>query len=282
MRQLLTLHPAVGTTATSRHGDVVTFSDAERWLPLPRRGQPVPHPKGRWQGSQAGASCTVFPFNSFSRIQKTVVVSPHFLCPLRLQVPARPGEVDGSACLDRDNAPGERAAGPWLSRDGCPPSPLASIRGCQIAARRARRASVTRARWRSAVGPSRKRSRGEVGRRRFVAKPSSGRAAHVMGLPVPSLPQPRDVVDDLLLGARAHAAPEHASLCPEGILRALAPRASRAAAGVATLGWPGRRCRASTASSPQPAPRSGCWLVVRSRWSRPGAARRSRRLAIPS
>jgi len=40
--------------------------------------------------------CNTFPFNVFRRIGKTVTVSPHFLCPLRLIVPARPGEVEGT------------------------------------------------------------------------------------------------------------------------------------------------------------------------------------------
>jgi hypothetical protein len=40
--------------------------------------------------------CVLFPFNVFTRIGNTVVVSPHFMCPLRLQVPARPGEVQGT------------------------------------------------------------------------------------------------------------------------------------------------------------------------------------------
>ena len=40
--------------------------------------------------------CALFPFNKFTRIENVIVVSPHFLCPLRMQVPARPGEVEGS------------------------------------------------------------------------------------------------------------------------------------------------------------------------------------------
>jgi hypothetical protein len=40
--------------------------------------------------------CLLFPFNAFSFIGDTLVVSPHFLCPLRLHVPARPGEVEGT------------------------------------------------------------------------------------------------------------------------------------------------------------------------------------------
>src|SRR5436190_18591512 len=40
--------------------------------------------------------CLLFPFNDFYRIGKTVVVAPHFLCPLRLKLPAEPGRVEGT------------------------------------------------------------------------------------------------------------------------------------------------------------------------------------------
>src|SRR5215813_1635420 len=43
--------------------------------------------------------CNLFPFNAFSRIGKTIVVMPHFLCPLRAVAPARPGEVQGTHAL---------------------------------------------------------------------------------------------------------------------------------------------------------------------------------------
>src|SRR5262245_34548336 len=40
--------------------------------------------------------CLIFPFNDFYRIGTTVAVAPHFLCPLRLKLPSRPGEVEGT------------------------------------------------------------------------------------------------------------------------------------------------------------------------------------------
>jgi hypothetical protein len=40
--------------------------------------------------------CLVFPFNRFVRIGNTIVVTPHILCPLRVQVPARPGVYTGT------------------------------------------------------------------------------------------------------------------------------------------------------------------------------------------
>jgi Fe-S-cluster containining protein len=45
------------------------------------------------------SACKLFPFNVFRRIGRTVAVTPHFLCPLRLQIPPRPGEVEGTHSL---------------------------------------------------------------------------------------------------------------------------------------------------------------------------------------
>jgi hypothetical protein len=40
--------------------------------------------------------CNVFPFNGFYRFGDAVAVTPHSLCPMRLHVPPRPGEVHGT------------------------------------------------------------------------------------------------------------------------------------------------------------------------------------------
>jgi hypothetical protein len=41
-------------------------------------------------------TCSLFPFHNLVRLGEAVVVTPNFLCPLRLEVPARPGEVEGT------------------------------------------------------------------------------------------------------------------------------------------------------------------------------------------
>src|SRR6185369_10211787 len=43
--------------------------------------------------------CSLFPFNDLKRIGGVVVVSPHFLCPLRLRIPARVGEAQGTHAM---------------------------------------------------------------------------------------------------------------------------------------------------------------------------------------
>ena len=40
--------------------------------------------------------CLLFPFNDFYKIGETVVVAPHFMCPLRLHLPSAPGQVEGT------------------------------------------------------------------------------------------------------------------------------------------------------------------------------------------
>jgi hypothetical protein len=40
--------------------------------------------------------CLIFPFNRFHLLAGTVVISPHFMCTLRVEVPARPGVVTGT------------------------------------------------------------------------------------------------------------------------------------------------------------------------------------------
>jgi hypothetical protein len=43
--------------------------------------------------------CNLFPFNYLTRVGKTLVVLPHFLCPLRAVIPASPGSVQGTHAL---------------------------------------------------------------------------------------------------------------------------------------------------------------------------------------
>jgi len=95
LRSLFVLYPRFETMAVSRVGDTVTFLttkdgcavlDADNRCRIEKE-----HNK-----SLKPTVCRLFPFNSFTKIGKTVVVSPHFLCPLRLLLPASPGEVEGT------------------------------------------------------------------------------------------------------------------------------------------------------------------------------------------
>lgn len=96
---LLQLYPALGSMATGRLGDIVSFKTLTGggcpFLRSDNRcGVEVDHGKSLKPGV-----CALFPFNAFTRIGNTVAVSPHYLCPLRLQVPARPAEVAGTHAM---------------------------------------------------------------------------------------------------------------------------------------------------------------------------------------
>jgi len=95
MGTLLTLYPSLHGMANRRRGDVIHFAtfrqgcqflDADRHCRIERE-----HGKALKPGV-----CTLFPFNAFSRIGAVLVVSPHFICPLRLRSPAAPGAAAGT------------------------------------------------------------------------------------------------------------------------------------------------------------------------------------------
>lgn len=93
--QLIQLYPAMEIMAIQRRGDVVKFATPSGrcyFLEEDHRcGIEVRHGK-----EMKPTACRVFPFNNYSRLGKSFVVGLNFLCPLRLQVPARSGEVEGT------------------------------------------------------------------------------------------------------------------------------------------------------------------------------------------
>lgn len=95
IQQLVQLYPAMEITAVRRRGDVLAFATPSGrcyFLDHDNRcGVEVRHGK-----DMKPIACTIFPFNHYSRLGKTLVVGLNFLCPLRLQVPASPGDVEGT------------------------------------------------------------------------------------------------------------------------------------------------------------------------------------------
>lgn len=95
VRSLFVLYPQLESMTVARHGDTVTFANAKgacQFLDADNRCR-IEKEHGK---SLKPTVCSLFPFNSFGRIGKTLTVSPHFLCPLRLSLPANPGEVEGT------------------------------------------------------------------------------------------------------------------------------------------------------------------------------------------
>ena len=94
MPYLLKRYPNIGAMVVARNGDLVT-------LGTPRGGCTFVQQDNRCQiEEECGKArkplvCVLFPFNNLHRLQP-VIVSPHFHCPLRLQIPSRVGDVEGT------------------------------------------------------------------------------------------------------------------------------------------------------------------------------------------
>ena len=88
-------YPPLASLVTEREGDVVTVATPAGRCFFLRNDNlcqiELDHGRARKPGI-----CLLFPFNDFSRIGNTLVVAPHFMCPLRLTLPASPGKVEGT------------------------------------------------------------------------------------------------------------------------------------------------------------------------------------------
>ena len=93
--QLVSLYPALKYQIKGRHGDLVSLHNISSGCAMlgPDRMCVIQRDHG-W--SLKPMVCRLFPFNSFSRIGATLLVSPHFMCPLRLRVPPEPDRVAGN------------------------------------------------------------------------------------------------------------------------------------------------------------------------------------------
>lgn len=92
---LLKTYPEMASMVTGRQRDIIDVA-----TPLGRCFFLQDNNLCRIQAEHGAARkpgvCTIFPFNRFTRIGDTVLISPHFLCPLRVEVPARPGPGTGT------------------------------------------------------------------------------------------------------------------------------------------------------------------------------------------
>jgi len=95
LRPLFARYPQLETMAISRTGGQITFASTSSGCVLLDVDNFCRIEKELGKDKKPNV-CNLFPFNAFSRIGKTIVVMPHFLCPLRAVIPARPGEVQGT------------------------------------------------------------------------------------------------------------------------------------------------------------------------------------------
>ncbi len=95
LQHLVQLYPAMEITAVRRRGDVLAFTTPSGrcyFLDQDNRcGVEIRHGK-----EAKPACCSLFPFNNYSRIGKTFVAGLNTLCAIGLQVPPRPGHVEGT------------------------------------------------------------------------------------------------------------------------------------------------------------------------------------------
>jgi hypothetical protein len=95
LRPLFARYPQLETMAMSRTGGQITLATTSSGCVLLDADNFCRIEKELGKDKKPNV-CNLFPFNAFSRVGKTIVVMPHFLCPLRAVVPPRPGGVRGS------------------------------------------------------------------------------------------------------------------------------------------------------------------------------------------
>lgn len=195
MGQLLRMYPKVDALLLNRRGDCLNFTTSTAGCaflePDNRCGVEVKHGKALKPGS-----CTVFPFNGFFRLGDVLFVSPMFLCPLRLVVPARPGEVQGTHRTILQSIEESRILDAGLVRTipalACHPgAPQEAVVARELAFRSACADGLGRARFVEVV-------RAQSADPDVLERSVAG-AFDLMGRPAPARPADRDLVDDLML-----------------------------------------------------------------------------------
>lgn len=218
MKTLVQLYPALESLAYAKRGDILTFVTPSDGCFFLDHDNMCRIEKEHGQALKPGV-CLLFPFNAFARIGSVLAVQPHFICPLRLQIPPRPGQVAGthaqlvaaiheSGLMDRD----------YINAH----MPSLELPVGETAAAVVRRETQFRDACAAALGA---RSFGTV-LNEAAADPAAlqafiARASGIMGLAFTTDPR-RDEVDDLLLGLAAPLRMALLKLPAEGILRALA------------------------------------------------------------
>jgi len=162
--------------------------------------------------------CLLFPFNDFYRIGNTVVVAPHFMCPLRLHLPAKPGQVEGSHARIQEALNETALLEPEYVRNyvNAPALPHAEKPAAVVTRETAFRdlcaEGLGRIRFFEALQQA-----GGVG-----LKTLTNRVAKLMRWQMPEAHDSRDFVDDLLLAIAPALRLEVLRHGTEGLLRYLA------------------------------------------------------------
>ena len=196
MPALLSIYPLLGRAVVSRQGSMLSFGTPAGRCFFLDEDNLCKIEKDHGKSLKPGV-CSLFPFNRFTRIGKVVAISPHFMCPIRLQVPARPGDVEGTHSAVKYAA---RASGLLDSEyiDAYVPSVSlhASLAADAVVSREVSfRDACSRSIGVRSFYQTLKEESAEPGELDIFIK----RAAQVLGLELDSKRRKRDNVDDLLL-----------------------------------------------------------------------------------
>jgi hypothetical protein len=164
--------------------------------------------------------CLIFPFNRFHLLAGTVVISPHFMCPLRVEVPARPGVVTGTHAVIEatitESAMLDAKYADWYVRPLKVPRKQSEkqILERETTFRNDCAASLTQGRFIDFLGQHSENAKN-------LAR-SVRRAAQLMAWGTPPKSSERDHIDDVLLTLASSLRLELLDLPSEQILTALA------------------------------------------------------------
>ena len=219
MNYIFRNYPPLASLVTEREGDVVTVATPAGRCFFLRDDNlcqiEIEHGRGRKPGI-----CLLFPFNDFSRIGNTLVVAPHFMCPLRLNLPAAPGKVEGThasvARAIQETAMGEPDyVRGFVGTAKLPPGKSASeILDRERTFRDRCSTALGRLRFRDVLEDSSEDPAELWAFRKRVAK--------MLGWSAPPQNEARDQMDDILVASAAAYRVEALYHSDEGILRFLA------------------------------------------------------------
>ncbi len=230
MGTLFARYPQLETMALSRIGDEIVFAAPSSGCVMLDRDNLCRIEKELGKDKKPNI-CNLFPFNYFSQVGKTIVVRPHFLCPLRASVPPRPGQVQGTHALVEAGIRQSRMLNRDYIKSAVPPTRL--------------HASVTAAETLARESAFRDVCAEALGRSRFcevlmaassepaALKTFSNRVCQVMGYESTLKSDKRDTLDDLLLVFASPYRIGFLDLEAEEILRLLV-----VAEGIVRHAWP--------------------------------------------
>ena len=217
MTPLLKLYPNLGLVAKSRNGEILDFVTPTGRCYFLGSDNFCRIEKDHGKALKPGV-CSLFPFNSLSRIGNTVVVSPHFMCPLRLKLPAQPGKVTGT------HSEVEKAVKASGLLERVPKKGQKHPQG--MSARKEESLLQRESAFRDACGSAIHR---RLSFRDFLQEQSTNnlgdfvkRAAALLGINVLSQKSTRDSLDDLLLALASPIRLRLLDLKPEEVVRILA------------------------------------------------------------